>query len=79
MQVPSLDPEVLVELASYKMPFGKYQGRDLLSIPEPYLVWLKNHEMPKGRLGMLLETALVVRSHGLEGLVRKTVLGPGRR
>ncbi len=62
---PELRRELLVELLSYRMPFGKYQGRPLLELPEAYLAWLKRHEMPRGKLGMLLETALVVRMNGL--------------
>jgi uncharacterized protein len=63
------NPDLLRELADYRMPFGKYTGRRLIELPEPYLVWLQQKGMPKGKLGMLLETALVVRSNGLEALV----------
>jgi hypothetical protein len=51
------------------MPFGKYKGTLLLRLPEAYLAWFARQGMPKGKLGMLLETALVVRSSGLEPLV----------
>jgi uncharacterized protein len=63
------DPDLLRELVDYRMPFGKYSGRRLVDIPEPYLVWLQQKGMPSGKLGMLLETALVVRSNGLESLI----------
>ena len=29
-----------------KMPFGKYAGRPLLLLPEPYLVWFKQQGFP---------------------------------
>ena len=69
MDVP--DRETLIELLSYKMPFGKYEGLRLLDLPESYLAWFARQGMPKGKLGMLMETALVVRSNGLESMCRE--------
>ncbi|MDO7612063.1 MAG: DUF3820 family protein, partial [Flavobacteriaceae bacterium] len=34
-----LQKEALLELAHYRMPFGKYQDRYLTELPEYYLVW----------------------------------------
>lgn len=39
LQVPN--PEHLIELANYRMPFGKYKDQLLLNIPEYYFVWFK--------------------------------------
>lgn len=52
------------------MPFGKYEGTRLLELPEAYLAWFARKGMPGGKLGVLLETALVVRSNGLEPMLR---------
>jgi uncharacterized protein (DUF3820 family) len=30
--------EMLLELARMEMPFGKYKGRLLIDLPEPYVV-----------------------------------------
>jgi uncharacterized protein len=59
------DHDLLLELLEYRMPFGKYQGYRLLELPEAYLAWFARQGMPEGKLGMLMETALVVRSNGL--------------
>jgi uncharacterized protein len=67
------DPEILVELANTRMPFGKYKGSLLLSLPDAYLAWFARQGFPKGRLGMLMETALEVRLNGLESLVRPLI------
>jgi uncharacterized protein (DUF3820 family) len=64
------DRETLIELLTYEMPFGKYEGIRLLDLPETYLAWFARQGMPKGKLGMLMETALVVRSNGLESMCR---------
>ncbi len=67
------DPRLLVELANTRMPFGKYQGRLLIDLPEPYLVWFGRTGFPKGRLGMLLESTLSIKANGLESLVRPLI------
>jgi uncharacterized protein len=60
------DRELLLELLEYRMPFGKYHGVRLLELPEAYLAWFARKGMPPGKLGRLMETALVIRSNGLE-------------
>ncbi len=65
-----LEPAHLNKLASWKMPFGKYKGRKLIDLPEPYLVWFSREGFPSGELGLLLALALEVKTNGLEALVR---------
>jgi uncharacterized protein len=62
------DRELLLELLEYRMPFGKYRGTRLLELPEAYLAWFARKGMPPGQLGRMMETALVVRSNGLESV-----------
>lgn len=66
----SFNTDDLVELANTRMPFGKYQGQYLISLPEPYLLWFQNKGRPPGRLGSLMALALLIRSEGLEHLIR---------
>ncbi len=63
------DPEVLIEIARTKMPFGRYAGRTLLDLPEPYLVWFRTRGYPRGRLGELLATVYEIKANGLEPLL----------
>ncbi|MFQ3231523.1 DUF3820 family protein [Reinekea sp.] len=65
----NLEPSDLIELAHTTMPFGKYQGRKLIKLPEEYLLWFQNKGFPNGRLGQLLALALLLRSEGLEHLL----------
>ncbi|MBN8217323.1 MAG: DUF3820 family protein, partial [Spirochaetes bacterium] len=51
------------------MPFGKYQGRRLLELPESYLVWFHGKGFPKGKLGAQLALIYELKLNGLEGLV----------
>ena len=61
----------LVALANMRMPFGKYQGKYLIEIPEHYLVWYKNKGFPAGKLGIQLEQILEIKMNGLEPLIYK--------
>jgi len=52
-----------------KMPYGKYEGKYLIHLPEAYLVWYKQKGFPSGRLGKYLELALELKINGLESLI----------
>jgi len=69
-----LNQELLRELCVYRMPFGKYKGELLVKLPEAYLAWFARKGMPSGKLGIMLETALVIRQNGLDNLI-KPLLG----
>ena len=62
------DTEELLELATMRMPFGKYQGQLLIDLPEPYVVWFSGQGFPKGKLGRMLQTVYEIKVNGLEYL-----------
>ena len=59
----------LVKLTTVKMPFGKYAGRQLIDLPETYVVWFHSQGFPKTELGKLLGLLYEVKLNGLEDLV----------
>tara|TARA_R110002051_G_scaffold325867_1_gene432554 strand:- start:90431 stop:90676 length:246 start_codon:yes stop_codon:yes gene_type:complete len=61
----------LIELAHYKMPFGKYKGRYLVDLPEPYLIWFQQQGFPEVKLGNLLRAMTEIKINGLEALIKK--------
>lgn len=65
------DKEKLIELAHYRMPFGKFKGRYLVDLPEAYLIWFKQQGYPDGKLGTLLRSMTEIKINGLEPLIRK--------
>ncbi len=66
-----MDKEILIDLVTKHMPFGKYKGYLLCDIPEHYLVWMYNKGFPEGKLGMWLHTLYEIRLNGLEEILHK--------
>ncbi|TKI03206.1 DUF3820 family protein [Martelella alba] len=65
-----MEKDDLIAIANTEMPFGKYQGRALIDLPEPYLLWFdRQGEFPAGRLGELMSMTLTIKIEGLEGLI----------
>ena len=62
-------PELLQELVTMRMPFGKYKDRIICHLPVSYLEWFQRKGFPKGKLGILLETMYVIQLNGLTYLL----------
>jgi len=66
-----LNPQILNDLVRVKMPFGKYKGTLLCNLPVSYLEWFKRKDgFPAGKLGMQMETLWVIKTNGLEELLK---------
>ena len=63
------DSQILLQLTEMKMPFGKYKGTVLCSLPVSYLEWFNRKGFPDGKLGMLLHTIYEIKINGLEYLL----------
>ena len=64
------DKTDLIRLVTMTMPFGKYEGRVLMDLPEEYLLWFANKGFPEGELGKLMGLALEIRINGLEDVLK---------
>ena len=64
-----MDTGGLKSAINTKMPFGKYAGRPLLLLPEPYLVWFKQQGFPDSKLGAQLAMMYEVKLNGLEKML----------
>ncbi|MRX26551.1 DUF3820 family protein [Kangiella sp. HZ709] len=58
----------IIKAINQVMPFGKYQGRRLLELPEPYLVWFNKEGFPNNSLGRQLALIYEIKLNGLESL-----------
>ena len=64
-----LNSQVLLELVSERMPFGRYKGRILCDLPEPQIVWFHQKGFPPGKIGVLLSAIYEIKLNGLEYLL----------
>jgi len=69
MIVNEPNPQLLIELLTQTMPFGKYKGTLYYRIPVNYLEWMAREGFPKNKTGMLLSTLHEIKSNGLEFLL----------
>ncbi len=65
-----MNPQLLKDLVTMKMPFGKYEGRTVCDLPESYLVWFHNEGFPPGKLGEMIATMYEIKLNGLEYLLK---------
>lgn len=65
-----MNPEILKETITTKMPFGKYKGTLIADIPISYLEWFQSKGgFPKGKLGMLMATVYEIKINGLQEIL----------
>ncbi|WP_342333387.1 DUF3820 family protein [Pedobacter sp. FW305-3-2-15-E-R2A2] len=65
-----MNPQILNDLVTMQMPFGKYKGRIICDLPESYLVWFHNKGFPPGKLGEMIATLYEIKLNGLEYLLQ---------
>lgn len=67
-ETPKADQRALLELATMRMPFGKYKDWRLIDLPETYVVWFAGQGFPQGKLGEQLQAVYEIKLNGLEYL-----------
>lgn len=65
-----MNTQILNDLVTMRMPYGKYKGWILCDLPEPYLVWYHSKGFPAGKLGQILATLYEIKLNGLEYLLK---------
>ncbi|MEO6167654.1 MAG: DUF3820 family protein [Chitinophagales bacterium] len=70
METPSApNPELLLQLVTMEMPYGKFKGTLLCDLPVHYLEWFQRQGFPQGKLGILLATMYEIKLNGLDQLL----------
>ncbi|QCX54473.1 DUF3820 family protein [Elizabethkingia sp. JS20170427COW] len=64
-----MNPDILKEIITHKMPFGKYKDWLIADLPISYLEWFQRKGMPPGKLGMWLATVYEIKLNGLEDIL----------
>ncbi len=64
-----LNPQLLIELVTKTMPYGKYAGTLYYRLPVNYLEWFNRKGFPEGKVGVLLATLYEIKLNGLEFLL----------
>jgi uncharacterized protein (DUF3820 family) len=64
-----MNAELVKQAINSVMPFGKYAGRRLFHLPEPYLVWFHSKGFPDNKLGQQLALIYEIKINGLESVV----------
>ena len=64
------DKQVLIDIVSVQMPFGKYKNRLICDLPIYYLEWFNGKEWPKGKVGFLMRNVYEIKINGMEPLLR---------
>lgn len=64
------DSQILLQLVTMRMPFGRYKNTILCDLPVSYLEWFYRKGFPAGKLGILLQTMYEIKLNGLEDLLK---------
>lgn len=72
-----MTPELLQQLVSTAMPFGKYEGRAIADLPGNYLNWFARQSFPAGHIGRLLALMHEIDHNGLRPLLEPLRSGGG--
>lgn len=64
-----MQPEDLIKLVTWKMPYGKYKGLTLCDLPEHYVGFIALKMLPQGELGQLILLLNEMQINGLMGLL----------
>ena len=76
-----MNNQILKEIITTPMPYGKYKGTIIADLPIYYLEWFSTQGFPKGKLGMLLSTVFEIKTNGLQEIIDnlKQMMGEGGR
>ena len=70
MESPQPDGELLMQVVTMQMPFGKFKDSFLCDLPVSYLEWFQRKGFPQSKLGVLLEIIYEIKINGLEDLLK---------
>ena len=61
--------QILVDIVSYKMPYGQFENTLICNLPINYLEGLNSIGFPNGKLGLLLQAIYDMKKEGTEHIL----------
>jgi len=62
------DPDLMIKLTKFRMPFGKHSKMLLTDLPLAYLSWFSRIGFPSGELGKLMRVVYDIKAGDMEHL-----------
>ena len=68
--IPEINAQILIDISTTRMPFGKHKDRLLCELPVSYLEWFNRKGFPQGKLGTQLSAIYEIKLNGLDYLLK---------
>lgn len=62
--------QLLIDLVTVKMPYGRFKDRIIADLPVSYLEWMSRKGFGNSKLDVLLATMYEIKLNGLEYLLK---------
>lgn len=65
------DTQILIDIVTTRVTYGKYKGLLISDLPLHYLEWYASKGFPAGKMGMMLSTVYEIKTNGLNKILQQ--------
>jgi uncharacterized protein len=73
------DTQILIDIVTTRVTYGKYKGVLICDLPLHYLEWYAGKGFPAGKMGMMLSTVYEIKTNGLNRILQLVKAAHGRQ